>query len=117
MNKQNTITQQHYLKLHANGIIRLTILSEVIYLKSDGNYTDIILKDLSQYIMCKTLIDFETELGPLFFRCHKSYLINMIYIKEINKRNRHILLTTGKHIPFSRNKAKILEERMGEKPC
>ncbi len=106
-------TQYPCLKLQANGIIRFLSLSEIAYLKSDGNYTCIVLKDLSQYTMSKTLQNFETELGYLFFRCHKSYLINTLFVREINMRSRYMLLTTGESIPFSRNKAKMLEEKMG----
>lgn len=107
--------RQHCLKLQSGGIIRFATLFEIVYLKSDGNYTYIILNDLSQYIMYKTLQNFETQLGHLFFRCHKTYLVNYVYIKAINKRSRHILLTTGESIPFSRTKSKMLEEKMERK--
>ena len=104
--------EHHCLKLQSNGIIRFAAFSEIVYLKADDNYTCFILKDLSQFIMCKTLLNFETVLGFQFIRCHKTYLVNSIHIREINKRNRQILLTTGGSIPYSRNKAKIVEEKM-----
>jgi len=107
--------QHHCLKLQSNGIIRYATYSEIVYLKVDDNYTCFVLKDLSQFTMCHTLLNFESELGQLFFRCHKSYLINTIYIREVNKRNHEILLTTGEIIPFSRNKSKMLEEKMEKK--
>jgi DNA-binding LytR/AlgR family response regulator len=112
MEQQITKAKHHCYKLQANGIIRLATLSEIVYLKAKVNYTCFVLKDLSQFTMCQTLLNFEIELGHLFFRCHKSYLINMIYIREINKRNHQVILTTGEAIPFSRNKAKILEDKM-----
>jgi DNA-binding LytR/AlgR family response regulator len=107
-----TNMQNQCLKLQSNGIIRFASFAEIIYLKADGNYTCFVLKDLSQYTMCQTLLNFEMELGMLFFRCHKSYLINTIHIKEINKRKNQILLTSGQTIPFSRTKSKIIEEKM-----
>lgn len=107
-----TNVQQFCLKLQSNGIIRFATFSEIIYLKADDNYTSFILKDLSQFTMCKSLQNFETVLGHQFFRCHKTYLVNPIFIREINKRNHQILLTTGESIPYSRNKTKTLEEKM-----
>jgi DNA-binding LytR/AlgR family response regulator len=107
-----TNAKHHCLKLQTNGIIRFATVSEIVYLKAKDNYTCFVLEDLSQFTVCKTLQNFETVLGHLFYRCHKTYLVNSIYIKEINTRNRQILLTTGEKIPFSRNKTKILEEKM-----
>lgn len=104
--------QNQIIKLQSNGIIRFANFVEIVYLKSDNNYTCFVLSDLSQYTMCKPLLNFEAELGHSFFRCHKTFLVNSRYIKEINKRNRQILLTTGETIPFSRNKSKMLEERL-----
>jgi two-component system LytT family response regulator len=112
MEAQGINKQLQRLKLQANGIVRYPYLSEVVYLKGDGNYTSIILNDLSEYTKCKILKNYETELGCLFFRCHKTFLINYDYIKEINKKNLNILLTTGDKIPISRNKARTLEKIM-----
>lgn len=105
-------TQHQFLKLQANGITRFATFAEIVYLKADDNYTCFILKDLSQFTMCQTLLNYETVLGRLFFRCHKTYIVNFEYIREINKRNHQIILTTGETIPFSRNKSKILEDKM-----
>lgn len=104
--------EHQILKIQTNGIIRFARFAEIIYLKADGNYTCFVLKDLSQYTICQSLVNFELELGQSFFRCHKSYLINTSYIREINKRKYHVLLTTGDTIPFSRSKSKIIEEKM-----
>jgi DNA-binding LytR/AlgR family response regulator len=105
-------TKCHYLKLRSGGIIRFANFSEIVYLKADDHYTCFVLRDLSHFIMFKSLQNFETELGHLFFRCHKTYLVNSAYILEINKRNRQILLTTGETIPYSRNKTKLLQEKL-----
>lgn len=101
-----------FLKLQASGNIRYISLTEIIYLKADGNYTFFLLKDHSKFTMCESLLNYETKLGNLFFRCHKSYLINTTYIREINNRSHQFTLTTEETIPFSRNKSKIIEEKM-----
>ena len=112
MQEQLTKSQHHSLKLHSGGIIRFVTILEIVYLKSVGNYTMIILNDLTQYTVCKTLLNFETTLGHMFLRCHKTFLVNPVFIKGIDTRNHQILLTTGEIIPYSRNKARILKEKM-----
>lgn len=107
--------QHKFIKLKSNGIIRFATFAEIIYLRADGNYTCCVLRDTTQYTMCQTLVNFESELGFPFFRCHKSYLINTIYIREINKRTYQVMLTNGDAIPFSRTKAKMIEEKMKSK--
>lgn len=80
---------------------------EIIYLQSDNCYTNIYLIDNSKHLMCKTLKNYEEELdNDLFFRCHKSYLINRLFIKEIIKEcGEYLILTTGTKIPIARRKS------------
>ena len=107
-----TNIKPHCLKLQSNGIIRFVTISEIVYFKADNNYTCCVLNDLSVYTMCQTLHSFEAVLGNQFYRCHKSYLVNTKYIREINKRNHEVILNTGEILPFSRKKAKVLEEKL-----
>jgi len=81
-------------------------------MKACDNYTCFILKDVSKFIMCRSLQSYESIIGDLFFRCHKSYLVNLSYIKEINKRSNQILLSTGEILPFSRSRIKFLEGKL-----
>ena len=112
MQQLSTNIKPHFLKRQSNGIIRYATLPEIVYLKADNNSTCLILNDLSMFIMCQTLQSFETMLENQFYRCHKSYLVNTKYIREINKRNHAVILTTGEMLPFSRKKAKALEEKL-----
>ena len=110
---QNSINIHHQcLKLKANGIIRYAKLSEIVYLKGDDNYTSCVMNDLSEYSICQTLHSYEMILGAYFLRCHKSFLVNSIYIREINKREHQVILTTGLKLPCSRMGIKILERKM-----
>lgn len=55
--------------------------SEIIYLKSDVNYTHVYLKSGKQITVAKTLKEMEPRFTIAgFFRTHKSYLINTEYI-------------------------------------
>lgn len=92
-----------FLKLQAKGIIRYARVSEIVYFKAQDNYTMIMLNDQSKFIICKTLKSFELKIGKLFFRCHKTYLVNTLYVKGINKKSRAVILKTGQELPYSRS--------------
>lgn len=41
------------------------------------------------------------NIHPTFFRCHKSYIINLQYVNQINKKDRYIKLVNGVKYPVS----------------
>lgn len=112
MKEVNDISSLPFLKLQSKGIVKYARLSEIVYIKADDNYTCFVLNDSTKFIMCRSLQTYETSIGSLFFRCHKSFLINLSYVKAINKRSSQILLSNGEALPYSRSKIKFLEERM-----
>ncbi len=60
-------------------------LQEIIYIKADGNYCNIICTS-SKYTITKRLGELELELhSELFLRSHKSYLVNSNHIYSIAK--------------------------------
>ena len=67
---------------HAGGYT-LADIKDIVRLESDNNYTMIYLTDNRQYLVSKTLKEFETSLEEeSFFRIHKSDLINLNAIVE-----------------------------------
>lgn len=55
--------------------------SEIIFLKSDANYTHLYLTSGKQITVAKTLKEMEPRFKEFgFFRTHKSFLINPIFI-------------------------------------
>jgi two-component system LytT family response regulator len=80
--------------------------NSIIFLEAQNNYTKINLIDGTSIIASKTLKYFE-ELLPseLFFRIHKTYLINMNFVKRFFKIDDFkIELTTGDKLPVSLRK-------------
>ena len=69
---------------------------EIIYCKADINYTKIFLSDGKNVHVSKTLGIVEEILDyPFFFRCHKSFLVNMNHIDSYNKVERLIRMKNG----------------------
>ena len=88
---------------HSTGF-RIISFNEIVCLKASNNYTSIVLTDNSVILVSKTMKDFEDKLKePLFFRTHKSYMINMDYFNKFS-RTKGLLLKNGDTIPVSRNR-------------
>ena len=64
---------------------------DIIYCKADINYTEIHTSGNSKFVVTKTLGKVEEILNyPFFFRCHKSYLVNLNHIDSYNKIDGYI---------------------------
>ncbi|RAR72557.1 LytTR family two component transcriptional regulator [Flavobacterium aciduliphilum] len=75
----------------------------IIYSEAQSNYTKFYLTDGTSVTTSKTLKHFE-ELLPveLFFRIHKSYLVNMNFVKRFSKTDEFLAeLITGQKLPVS----------------
>lgn len=80
-------------------------LSDIIYCKSDGSYTEIHLIENEMEMLSKKLKDIELQTNNSFFRVHNSYLVNINYIKEfVKNEGLYLVLKNGKTVPVSRTK-------------
>ncbi len=86
----NTLTQQ--MQTENPEITRITVVEKfgfriveikaIRFLEADSNYTIIHLSGLEKIVSSKSLGEYEKILDPsLFFRIHKSSLINIDYLK------------------------------------
>ncbi len=57
---------------------------EILYLKSDNNATDFVMKNGRVVSAFKTLKSFENTLPKSFIRIHQSYILNSTYVSRIN---------------------------------
>ncbi len=75
----------------------------IIYLEAQNNYAKFHLTSGSSITTSKTLKHFEEILpSELFFRIHKSYLVNMNFIKRFTKGNEQFVeLIMGQKLPVS----------------
>jgi two-component system LytT family response regulator len=54
---------------------------DVVFLKADINYTEVVLQDGERMIVSKTLKRLEKSFLPFsFFRTHKSFMVNLNYV-------------------------------------
>ncbi len=91
--------------------IKFLKLDEILYFKADNTYTDIFFADNSKMTISRTLKNIEDTLSGTahFFRCHKSYIVNMNYLTDYVKSDGGYLMIKGKHsIPLSPDKVQDL---------
>ncbi|HBR54059.1 MAG TPA: DNA-binding response regulator [Flavobacteriaceae bacterium] len=84
--------------------------NDVVYCKSDGNYTEIYLKDGTKHVITMNLKEVDAELmKEVFFRTHNSYLVQLHHVKEyVRTDGHHLIMDTGQTIPVSRSKKQEL---------
>lgn len=82
-------------------------LEDIIYFEADGMYTNVHLKDDDTKLVCKPLKFFTDQLmdKAIFFKCHRSYLVNLMYVKELVKNEGdYLILQNKKSIPIAKSK-------------
>jgi two-component system, LytTR family, response regulator len=78
---------------------------KIIRFESEKNYTTIFMSDQRRIVVSKPLSDYHSLLQePLFFRVHRSHIINMRQIDRYDKRDGGcVFMKNGDEIPISRN--------------
>ncbi len=86
--------------------------SDIIYCKSDGNYTTIYLTNNEKHLISKKLKDvMELINDKQIIKVHQSYLVNITYIKEYVKSDGYYLVLDDKTtIPVSKSNRRFLLE-------
>ncbi len=85
-NLLSTDKESHKITIPIPSGYEFVKVVDVYYLKASGSYTDFYMKDGSMFTTTKNLKHFEGILeGYGFYRIHNSTLINVKYIKQINK--------------------------------
>ncbi len=89
---------------------------KIAYLEADGAYTRVWLTDGSKILVSKKLKFFEEVLDnkPNFFRSHRSYMINVNYIKKYSKSDSVIVLENDQVIAISRERKQEFESSLKE---
>ncbi|MBX3163674.1 MAG: response regulator transcription factor [Bacteroidetes bacterium] len=100
--------KKNLVVLNHNKGFSLVDYDEIIWLEAESNYTTVYLVDGKKIMISKGLKDFEEILPPnLFFRIHRSGLININHIREYSSDKGEIILSDGSLVGSS--KARMVE--------
>ena len=96
------------LAIRQNGETQKIPLSELFYLEQKGHHVMLSRKDGSVLQLYGKLSDLLPQLeGQPFFCPHKSYCVNLAFVRRINEEYQCYKMSDGKNVPISRtNRAK-----------
>ena len=91
-------------------------LKTILYCEASGSYTNFHFTDKHLVCSAKTIHEYEEMLADAgFVRIHKSFLINLLHIKEyIRGEGGAVLLSNGAEVEVSRRKKDLLMTKMKE---
>lgn len=101
------------IALPTNVGIKFVELAGIVAFKADNSYTEVVFEDNTKILISKTLKNFEEALAnnPKFFRCHKSYIVNVSFINDyIKKDGGYLVLNNIHNIPISAEKIQAFLE-------
>ena len=90
-------------------------LSEIIYIKGEGSYSEIFMQDKTKHMVSRNLKNFEEILqkDKRFLRTHKSYIVNFDEVVSFNKSDGGWLdMKNGNSIPVSSEKSNLIMDRI-----
>jgi two-component system response regulator LytT len=112
-----------YLSVKKQGSIELVAISDVSYIQAEGHYSllNICMNEASlesrmgakTYLHSKNIEKIMQLLPECFLRVHRSYIVNMNYVKKLNIKegSRYFLqIDSNMEIPVGRTKVKEVKE-------
>jgi two-component system LytT family response regulator len=95
---------------HNKGFTLLEF-KDIISVEANDNYSIFHLTENKKILASKTLKEFENILPKnLFFRVHRSALINIIHVKEYIHSEGAVIMSNSQHISVSKNKINEFNE-------
>lgn len=102
---------------HRDGVTFLDLM-DILLVQREDRATVIYTKNDGRYVLPESLSETEARLDPeLFFRCHKSYIINLRHIRNITPYGRWTYVVqldgTDRDALITHEKYEELEKRFG----
>ncbi len=97
---------------HSSGVQFLNV-EDICFIEADGSYCKIRYNE-NETLASKKLSELEKAINhPKLFKPHRSYLINLSFVKEFNKKDGDIIvMKCGSEIPLSRYRKEEFFERI-----
>ncbi len=97
----------------SDGLLFVEV-NDIMYLEADGSYTNVHLRTGAPLLVSKKIKFFEDVLAARanFFRSHKSYIVNINFIKKYNRGESSLLLENGKSVYVARERKADFEQQL-----
>lgn len=101
---------EEYLSIKIGGEIIRVSKPRIMFLESNKRRLKLYTDSGDEHCFYGSMDSMQAELGGRFIRCHRSYMVNMTYIKGWSSEL--IELKCGTTIPISRSFAKEVKQRL-----
>ena len=101
LDTENTSSSEKKLIISTKKGFEVLNINEIIYCKAEESYTHFYTND-GAILSSKTFRDSCVNLvEPTFIRVHKSYIVNVDYVRSFNTAEYSLVLLNGEMIPVS----------------
>ncbi len=111
---ENKNFESHIFVQKSEKLFNLPV-EEIVYLEASGDYTVITTKN-DQFVSSSGIGKLEEIMDPdTFIRVHRSTIINLNYLKEIERHfngGMVVKMQSGKNFPVSRTYAKLIRKKV-----
>jgi DNA-binding LytR/AlgR family response regulator len=109
--KMNTVPDKKFIAVKSGSRIYKLDIDEIIYIEKYGQV--MVIHTLNEKLRCYMSLEKVSEQleelnNSQFFRCHKSYLINISHVKDLFIKENMLVMTNGDKCIISRNYKKDL---------
>lgn len=85
---------------------------EIVHIEARRNHIALFINNQPeplQVLLCMQDVEKKLEKNPVFFKCHRSHLVNLLYVQEFKEKDR-ILVTQHGEIPISEQYIKCFKD-------
>lgn len=105
--KKTAITK---IAVFANNQTVFLALDDIAYIESSKNYAKIFLTNKGYYTIIRSMKEIEEILGSAhFFRIHRQYIINLNFVKQMNRTEGTVMLQNNIVLPIARTQKENFE--------
>jgi two-component system, LytTR family, response regulator len=115
--KQNLVNpNDKCISINLSNSTRFIRLKEIVMLQAEGSYCKIFLANGENILSSKNLKYYEERIGAIsnFFRSHKSYVVNLNFVKSFSKSEATLLLENKIEAMVSTEKYDLFLQKMSE---
>lgn len=111
--KKEAGEERDFFTVKVMDIVRHIPMEEIVFFETSGRTHRIELHGIRDRIdFIGNLNELERQLGSRFMRVHRSYLVHVEQIRELDLKHREILMKNGERCLFSRNAKGMILERI-----
>lgn len=106
-----TLNSNRKLTFIGERKLHILWLNEILYCRASENYCKIHLENGSGIMISLSIAKVENRIdSKRFFRIHRSYLVNLSFVREFNYVDDELILKDGTVLPVARRRKQELME-------